>query len=186
MNGWTPKDAWREAGLYDPLDPGAAERLALLEYLTERGATIEQMVEAHRMGTLPGVAGDLVTQGRTDMVTVAEIAERSGLPSRASCAPCWPPASRPSADTEVPADLASFMAAFEQGAALMGEEAILAFTRVLGRRRQQRRRGGHRALLRGARDRGPSARVPTSSPGPGWPRPRRPPSPRCPTSWRSW
>ena len=34
--------------------------------------------------------------------------------------------------TEVPADLVSFMAAFEQGAALLGEEAILAFTRVLG------------------------------------------------------
>ena len=33
--------------------------------------------------------------------------------------------------------------------------------------------------------RGPSARVPTSSPGPGSPRRRRSPSPRCPTSWRS-
>jgi hypothetical protein len=41
-----PKEAWREAGLYDPLDPGAAERRAVLEYLTARGATIEQMVEA--------------------------------------------------------------------------------------------------------------------------------------------
>jgi hypothetical protein len=38
---------------------GSAERLAVLEYLTERGATIEQMVEAHRFGTLPGVAADL-------------------------------------------------------------------------------------------------------------------------------
>ena len=35
-------------------------------------------------------------------------------------------------DTEVPRDLASLMAAFEQGSAIMGEEAILAFTRVLG------------------------------------------------------
>ena len=35
-------------------------------------------------------------------------------------------------DTEVPADLVRLMDAFEQGAALMGEEAILAFTRVLG------------------------------------------------------
>ena len=39
-----------QAGLYDPDEPDAAERLALLEYLTERGATIEQMVEAHRIG----------------------------------------------------------------------------------------------------------------------------------------
>ena len=74
------EDRWQEAGLYDPLDPAAAERLSLLEYLTERGATIEQMVEAHRRGTLPGVAGDLVTQGMTETATVAEIAERGGVP----------------------------------------------------------------------------------------------------------
>ncbi len=127
-----PKDRWQEAGLYDPLDPAAAERLALLEYLTERGATIEQMVEAHRTGTLPGVAGELVTQGRTETATVADIAERSGLPVprvlRALLAAGIP--AQP--ETEVSDDLDSFMAAFEQGSALMGEEAILAFTRVLG------------------------------------------------------
>ena len=127
-----PEDVWRGAGLYDPTDPGAAERLAVLRYLTERGATIEQMVEAHRMGTLPGVASDLVTQGRNDVVSVAEVAERAGLPTarvrRALLA-----AGIPARDeTEVPADLASFMAVFEHGAALMGENAILAFTRVLG------------------------------------------------------
>ncbi len=126
------KDSWRDAGLYDPLDPAAAERLALLEYLTDRGATIEQMVEAHRLGTLPGVAGDLVTQGRSEMVTVADIAARLGMPvSRVMrvLLAAGIPAQR---DTEVPADLASLMAAFEQAAAILGEEAILAFTRVLG------------------------------------------------------
>jgi adenylate cyclase len=126
------KDSWRDAGLYDPLDPAAPERLALLEYLTERGATIEQMVEAHRLGTLPGVAGDLVTQGRSEMVTVADIAARRGMPvSRVMrvLLAAGIPAQR---DTEVPADLASLMAAFEQAAAILGEEAILAFTRVLG------------------------------------------------------
>ncbi len=126
------EERWQEAGLYDPLDPDAAERLALLEYLTERGATIEQMIVAHAMGTLPGVAGDLVTQGRTEMVSVADIAERSGSPvqrvMRALLA-AGIPARR---DTEVPGDLASFMTAFESGSAILGEEAILAFTRVLG------------------------------------------------------
>ena len=126
------EEAWRDAGLYDSQEPGAAERLALLEYLTERGATIVQMVSAHRMGTLPGVAGDLVTQGRTAMVSVDDVAARTGLPSsrvmRALLAAGIPARS----GTEVPADLVSFMAAFEQGAALLGEEAILAFTRVLG------------------------------------------------------
>jgi adenylate cyclase len=125
-------EGWRAAGLYDPVSPGAADRLALLEYLTERGATIEQMVAAHRMGTLPGVASDLVTQGRTDMITVDDLAARCGLSTarvmRALLAAGIPAQS----DTKVPADLSSLMEAFEQGAGLMGEEAILAFTRVLG------------------------------------------------------
>ena len=69
-----PEDAWREAGLYDPLDPASDDRLELLRYLTERGATTEQMVEAHRMGVLPAVAGELVTQGRTGRVSVADLA----------------------------------------------------------------------------------------------------------------
>ncbi len=122
---------WERAGLYDPLAAGAAERLALLQYLTERGATIEQMVDAHRRGTLPGVASDLVTQGTT-MARVTAIAEQSGvaLPRvlRALLAAGIPA----QADTEVPADLVGLLAVFEQASALMGDEAILAFTRVLG------------------------------------------------------
>jgi adenylate cyclase len=125
-------ELWERVGLYDPLDPGSTERLALLEYLTERGATIEQMVEAHRLRSLPGVAGDLVTQGVIPLATVTDIAERSGVPLQrvlrallAAGIPAQP-------DTDVPAELVSLMAAFEQGSALMGEEAILAFTRVLG------------------------------------------------------
>src|SRR6516225_4884331 len=70
---------WERAGLYDPAAPDAQERLALLEYLTRRGATIERMVQAHRVNSLPGVAGDLVTQGATTLVPVEEIARRSGV-----------------------------------------------------------------------------------------------------------
>jgi hypothetical protein len=126
------EEAWRAAGLYDPLDPAAHDRLALLRYLTERGATVEQMVEAHRQGALPAVAGELVTQGRSGMVSVADIAQHCGLSiSRVLriLLAAGIPAER---ETEVPADLETLMSAFEQGAALMGEEAILAFTRVLG------------------------------------------------------
>ena len=125
-------ELWEQVGLYDPLDPDSAERLALLDYLTERGATIEQMVEAHRNGMLPGVAGDLVTQGKTPMAKVRDIAAESGvsLPRvlRALLAAGIPA----DPDTEVPAELVRLMEAFEQGAELMGDEAILAFTRVLG------------------------------------------------------
>jgi adenylate cyclase len=127
-----PQDVWRESGLYDPLDAGADERLALLEYLTERGATIEQMVEAHRIGTLPGVASDLVTRGRSEEITVADVAARAGVPTARVMRTLLAAGIPAEEETEVPADLVSFMAAFEQGAALMGEAAILAFTRVLG------------------------------------------------------
>jgi adenylate cyclase len=126
------EEAWREAGLYDPLDPTAADRLGLLGYLTARGATVEQMVEAHRVGALPGVAGELVTQGRTGMVSVADIAERCGLPVSRVMRILLAAGIPVERDTQVPADLETLMSAFEQGAALMGEEAILAFTRVLG------------------------------------------------------
>jgi len=63
---------------------------------------------------------------------VSEIAARNGLPVSlvlrilmAAGIPAEP-------DTEVPVDLDRLLAAFEQGAAVMGEDAILAFTRVLG------------------------------------------------------
>ncbi len=125
-------DTWAQAGLYDPASANAEERLALLEYLSERGATVAQMVQAHATGTLPGVAGDLVTQRATPVATVTEIAERSGLPLplvlRALLAAGIP--AQP--DTELPAAIVDFLDAFEQGASVMGDDAILAFTRVLG------------------------------------------------------
>ncbi len=124
-------DDWVAAGLYDPDDPNAPERLALLEYLTERGATLEQMVEAHGVRSLPGVAGDLLIRGATE-VPLSEISARSGVSvprvMRAMLAAGIPV----TPDSKVPANLVSLMEAFEAGAALMGDDAILAFTRVLG------------------------------------------------------
>ena len=132
MNGSNQEEAWRAAGLYDPLDPDAAGRLALLGYLTERGATVEQMVEAHRTDSLPAVAGEIVTQGRSGMVTVADLAQHCGLSVSRVLRVLLAAGIPAQSETEVPADLSSLLAAFEEAAALMGEEAILAFTRVLG------------------------------------------------------
>lgn len=125
-------DAWEEAGLYCPDAPEADERRALLEYLTDRGATIEQMVEAHRLGSLPAVAGDLVVGPTAASLSVEEVAALGGVPvervQRVLLAAGLPLAP----DGRLPEDLESILAAFEQGAVLLGEEAILAFTRVLG------------------------------------------------------
>lgn len=123
---------WEHAGLYDPDDANAAERRALLEYLTARGATIEQMVQAHERGSLPAVASDLVVQGKTTVVPVTEVAARSGMSLErvlrvlvASGLPVEP-------DSMVPEKSVELLSVFEMGSQLMGDEAILAFTRVLG------------------------------------------------------
>lgn len=124
-------ELWRQAGLYDPDDPNADQRLALLRYLSDRGASLDQMVEAHAQGNLPAVASDLVVP-KNELVPASEVAARSGVSLDrvlrvllAAGIPAEP-------DTEVPAKTIDLMAAFEQGSALMGDEAILAFTRLLG------------------------------------------------------
>jgi adenylate cyclase len=115
-----------------PDEAGAAERIALLEYLTARGATLEQMVEAHRLGGLPAVAGDLVVGSGQSALSVEEIAAGAGVTEdrvrRVLLASGLPA----TVDSTLPADVVDLVSAFEQGAALMGEDAILAFTRVLG------------------------------------------------------
>jgi adenylate cyclase len=125
-------DAWEKAGLFEPDEPGAEERRALLEYLTERGATLEQMVEAHQQGSLPAVAGDLVVGTAPATSSVSEVAARTGVSvervQRILLASGLPAAS----DTKLPEDLDVLIASFEQGAAVMGEDPTLAFTRVLG------------------------------------------------------
>ncbi len=132
MNPGSQIGVWEEAGLYDPNDINAADRLALLTYLSERGATIEQMVEAHQMGALPGVASDLVTQRATPMLTARDIAARSGVAERDVLRVLLAAGIPAQADTELPADLVGLLDAFKLGSALMGVEPVLAFTRVLG------------------------------------------------------
>jgi len=125
-------EGWEAVGLYHPGAPGAEERLALLEFLTERGATVEQMVEAHRLGSLPAVAGDLVLQRSPSTVSVEEVAALCGLPVERVLRILLSLGLPMDADSTLPQGTGELIDAFEQGAALMGEEAILAFTRVLG------------------------------------------------------
>jgi adenylate cyclase len=124
-------ERWRQSGLFDPDEPNADRRLALLRYLSDRGASIDQMAEAHAQGNLPAVASDLVVRAN-ELVPASEVASRSGVSLDrvlrvllAAGIPAEP-------DTEVPAKAIDLMAAFEQGAEVLGDEAILAFTRLLG------------------------------------------------------
>ncbi len=123
---------WERAGLYDPDAPNAAERLALLEYLSARGATIDQMVEAHQQGSLPAVASDIVVRGDDRLVPVKEVAARSGISLERVLRVLLSTGLPVEADTEVSEHVIDLLSAFETGSELMGDEAILAFTRVLG------------------------------------------------------
>ena len=142
--------AWEEVGLYHPDSPGADERRAVLEHLTERGATLEQMVEAHRLGILPAIAGDLALREGPAVVSVAEMAARPGVPvervQRVLLAMGLPVA----ADGELPGDLGALVSAFEQAADLMRRERHPRLFPGLGGGGHQHRRGGRGPLLRRA------------------------------------
>jgi class 3 adenylate cyclase len=125
-------ETWERAGLYDPADPGADERRALLEFLTARGATLEQLVEAHRQKRLPAVAGDLVLGEHGATTAVEEVAARCGVSSERVARVLLAAGLPPDTQGRVPAEAEALVAGFEGGAELMGEESLLAFTRVLG------------------------------------------------------
>ena len=124
---------WEAAGLYDPSAPGAAERRELLAYLVGRGATIESMVEAHRINNLPGLAGELaVGEGPPPRVPLPELAHRTGLSEerlhRVMVAAGLPLGS----DGSIDGDLDGLFTAFQAGSAVFGDEGVLAFARVMG------------------------------------------------------
>ena len=65
-------------GLYDPAAPNAADRLALLEWLADRGLSVDQMVAAAAAGRLTAIAGDLALRPG-DRLNTVEVAETTGL-----------------------------------------------------------------------------------------------------------
>jgi adenylate cyclase len=122
------------AGLYDPDAPRAADRLALLEFLRERGATFDELVEAHRLGRLSGVAGDLVRKNRHARLTARELATRVGMPLE-EVAPVWRAAGFPDPNPDAPVyfeqDVEAFRD-FQVAAEIFGTRPTLDFTRALG------------------------------------------------------
>lgn len=124
----------RAAGLYDPEHPSAKERLALLEWLSEQGATLEDIIDAPKTSTLTGLAGDLILRADRNRLTLQQVAALSGMsPERLELvrrAAGLPPVSP--GERRFTADEAPAFAAFEQAANLFGEEAVLNHMRVMG------------------------------------------------------
>jgi class 3 adenylate cyclase len=67
-------EALAAAGLYDARSETAADRRALLEFLTEQGCTIEEMIEADARGRLFALAGDRLLRPDRDRFTLTEVA----------------------------------------------------------------------------------------------------------------
>jgi class 3 adenylate cyclase len=125
------RTALQAAGLYDPDAPDAAQRLELLEYLISVGWRAEEL--ARNADRLMSLASRRVLFGGEERISVARLAElagcdealvrrvrlAAGLPDPGDAAVCSP--------LEV-----GVMASFAMGAAVLGEDEALQFTRVLG------------------------------------------------------
>jgi class 3 adenylate cyclase len=124
--------ALEAAGLYDPQSPTAAERLALLQYLEERGATVAEMVEADAGDVLQALSSYLAAFGPVERLTAGEVAARAGTTVEWIRRLLLAEGVLADESTLLPAFVVDDVAAFELGMALFGEEATLAFTRVMG------------------------------------------------------
>src|SRR5919201_4156028 len=118
-------------GLYDPRAPNAAQRLELLEFLVSLGATVEDLVTYR--DELPGLASVVTIRGGT-AVTVAEAAERSGLPESKirrlnRAAGFSDPGATDRVFTEQFIGIAEAITAAE---GVFGEEAVMQLIRVMG------------------------------------------------------
>ena len=190
MIGWTRAPRTRvlgkRQGSIPPTSPTPPSVSALLEYLTERGATLEQLVDAHRAGSLPGFGRRVGHAGQdADGDRGGDRAAQRCPGTHACCARCWPPAS-PRSPT--PRSRRTCSASWRPSSRAPRSWA--------------RRRSWPSPACSGqppstwpsppshcsspSSVRAPCARGPTSSPAPGSPRRRRERSSVCPTCSATW
>lgn len=133
MSGSSDTGGWIAAGLLDPSSPCADERIELLDWLTARGLTIEQMAEANGRGQLIVAAADLdLRSGPRCSARVA--AERIGATveaimetRRASGLPPVEPDDPVFTEGDV-----TMMQAFEHASTLFSREELTHLSRVIG------------------------------------------------------
>jgi class 3 adenylate cyclase len=120
------------AGLYDPGAPAASERLALLEYLDGLGATLTEIAEADADGVLFALSAYLAAFSPVERLTLTEVAARSATSEERVRRLLLAQGITVDDATLLPAFMVDDVGAFELGMSLFGEEATLAFTRVMG------------------------------------------------------
>jgi adenylate cyclase len=122
------------AGLYDPDSPTAGERLDLLRYLVEHGATFDDLVRFGREGRLPSLGGFLRRRRGRTLLTPRAVSEQGPFDLDAM-ARVWRASGFPAFDPDellLTAEDVETFRAFVAGTELFGEDILLQFTRVLG------------------------------------------------------
>jgi adenylate cyclase len=125
-------DELRARGLYDPESPTASERMAVLRFLLDQGVTIDELVEADRMGRLPGIIGDRALRPAADL-TEDEVAAAAGV-SLEKAARLWRACGFPEPERDARifnhSDV-EMLRTVTQAEELFGEEATLQLARVV-------------------------------------------------------
>jgi len=122
----------RLAGLYDPAAQDALEQLSLLEFLIGLGASLEDLIEWRE--ELPVLASVLPLRSGRERLTLVDVAHRAGVAIddvkriwRATGLP------EPEADARVFSEVeAELIASFHFAESVMGRDAVLQLTRVMG------------------------------------------------------
>ena len=122
-------------GLYDPAAPEAQDRLSMLRYVLERGATVEEIVDFDGAGGIGSLAAELWLRMPGDRLTLTEAAERCGR-SEGQLAQVWRslgfPDPRSTGETFAADELDALLPLVGMIEAILGWEATLQLTRVLG------------------------------------------------------
>ena len=122
-------------GIYDPEAPEAEDRLRLIEYLTELGATEEELLEAHRTNNAGGLALSLVFRGSSELITFEETAKRAGLSTEEAARfvrALGFPDPRASDRLQAVTTAEHLSTVLVGGRDLLGPDATLALARVMG------------------------------------------------------
>jgi adenylate cyclase len=125
------RDEYVRAGLLDPLDPGAEQRLELLEWLRSQGFGVDDMVAAHH--DLTALAGDAIQQAGATL-TMRDVSARTGM-SLAQLAEVHRAAGLAPVADDVPVFTERDLRTFELllvAAELFSWDELLQFIRVMG------------------------------------------------------
>lgn len=125
---------YEAAGLYDPAADGAAERRELLEFFAARDVGVEQVRHSADEGRIAAAAADAPLAPGPSSISIRDVATRLGTDIEA-VARVWRASGFAPVDVDCkflrPSD-AEVFAVFLSGEELLGAEATLELTRVLG------------------------------------------------------